>query len=179
MKVEKIISLEEDTCCHRAVLHMIESFGLNPEIMFVKSFQEAKELLIQTNSSETIMLVPHLNDIAKELTFAKHFDWDKSLLFSIPNPRLFLVKKTGRDVLHENTCATLPVLQNLVDNTKFSFIDTNNTQESARFVADKKTSYGITNESGLQKYKLEPIEELKAMEVVWFSFRYNQRTSRG
>ncbi len=171
MTIKGIISLEEGTCCHRAVLHMVESFKINPEIIFVKSFQEAKELLVKLNSDEVIMLAPHVNDTAKDLTFAKHFEWDKELLFSLPNPKLFLVKNHDK-VIDDNSCAALPVLQNLVDVSKFSFAEVSNTQEAARFVAENKTVYGITNENGLQKYQLEVVEELKHMEVVWFSFIY-------
>src|SRR5437764_1479108 len=91
-KIRRIITLERGTCCEIAGRHMVEKFQFNPVPHFVMqpSFWEGFKWMRANATEDDIFLLPHVNEVCQTVTLLDGFTWDQSLLFWLPNPKLYL-----------------------------------------------------------------------------------------
>ncbi len=168
--MKKIISLRSGTCTDRATKFLIsnnKNFS-DYEIMYVNSFKEGIKLMIESGGPEDRLLIPDVSDQYREVVMHKRFDKDIQSAFWYKNPPLYLAKR--KDSISNKTCATLPVLQNLI-NDEYDFIYKDNTQESAEYCLDGKSDLCVTNQNGLDTNDLEFVEVLKSIDVYWMPFK--------
>jgi len=114
------------------------------------------------------VFLPHLHPICGDTTVDPNWLLLNNEVFMLKNPPLHLA---GPSIPIE-TCASLPRLRPLVSDNVNEFVDVSTTQEAARYLADGKTTHCITNESGLIRYGLSSVRELKEMYVWWMPFTY-------
>ncbi|MEI7510777.1 MAG: hypothetical protein WCJ84_01325 [Candidatus Peregrinibacteria bacterium] len=171
--MQTIISLELGSCTERAVQHFICK---NPQekinITYVKSFEEGIDLAMENEGY--IIFIPHIHHLCNVLETDPHWESIQNLIFSLENPSLFLAERRER-VKDDNSYAILPTLQGLLteEDTVQTLVKVKNTQEGAFMVHKGICQYGITNESGIKKYQLSGVRELKKMIILWIPFRFH------
>lgn len=165
---ELIYSLEEGTCTDRAIKYFIEIH--KPKTWVIehkKTFDGCLSGVMEHPGS--VIFLPNIHALCKKLEYSSDWIALKDDSFQLQNPPLYLVKGMST---FDNNCAVLPTLTDLIKDKDLTLLDADNTQDAARKVYDKQTSYGVTNENGQKKYNLEIVEELKAINMLWIPFRY-------
>ena len=168
--------LEPGTCSARATLYFLASHGNESSDVGMRSyasFAEAVDAIRNGTLLSECVLVPHLHELVNELTLVEDFHLRTDLAFWLANPPLFLARGTSGD----GSCAGLSTLRTLVSDEAFHFVDVPNTQEAARSVAERRSEYCITNASGLLRYGLTWVRQLKHISVYWLPFQYCNLTS--
>ena len=136
--------------------------------MYVNSFKDGIEWMLKNGAELDRLLVPDVSDDYRGMVINQKFDRDIENSFWYENPPLHLARR--KNLKNSETCATLPVLQNLISDP-FIFTYTNNTQESAELCKEGRVDTCVTNQYGLETNDLEVIRKLKSMNVFWVPFK--------
>lgn len=176
-----IVLLEQGTCCYRAGQYFAgHAFSEHPNIIEVSSFDTA----IKTAKADNrIILLPHIHrisgDIETDYRWRSMDDW----VFGLENPSLYLASKSNKLSTQSGyRCATIERLESLVDMSETpriqEWVNVENTQQAARACAvEKRADLCITNEYGLNEYRLLPLRQLKQMTVYWLPYQWCKQSS--
>lgn len=179
LSVKRIICLEAGTCCYRAGVHFTSQLIQDdaPEFVTATNFYKAIQWLTQNGQAGDTILLPHVSEVCHLVSFNPQFELDEEHVFNLENPPIYLAKghpKSG----NENCCAAIEVLKPLLgqEQEKYIFIEADNTQESARQAKNGQAGYCITNQNGVDKYDLTPVQKLHTSTVVWMPFKFIKLT---
>ncbi len=165
---ELVYCLEEGTCTDRAIKYYMETH--KPKEWVIEHKKTFDDCLSSAGKHPgSVIFLPHIHALCKKLEYSNDWVALKDDSFQLQNPPLYLVKGVST---FDNNCAVLPTLTDLIKDKDLTLLDANNTQDAARRVNEKNTSFGVTNENGQKKYNLEIVEELKAINMLWIPFRY-------
>lgn len=164
-----IISLEPGTCTELAVKKFaVQCFSKKPKIQYVKTFEEAVDSCKKIKNS--ILLLCHLHHLCSDLECNIQWRSLPDLAFFLKNPPIYLAENQN---IKGKTCASIKTLQRLANIKNFKFIEAENTQQAAKMAANGQCRYSITNQTGLKKYHLSIVKELKKMTACWIPFSFN------
>lgn len=172
----RIACLEGGTCSDRATSYFLQQYVANrthTRRHRFRSLEQAVAWMRKEEDQSTILLLPHLHEIASRLSMDPSFEMLTDKILVLPNPPLYLAKGSAQS-LSAPRCAivrTLVPLLRIPDAApQFAFIYVDNTQAAARLAAAATTEFCVTNRTGLKTYHLQVVRRLKHMAVVWLPF---------
>lgn len=119
------------------------------------------------------MLLPHVHELASQISKDAHFEVLPSYSFWLKNPPLYFAGALVDGFARHCACiATLrPLLTGVGCAKQLKYFDVANTQVAAQMVAEGGCDVCITNEAGTTRYGLQRIVELKPMNVYWIAMK--------
>ncbi|MBT3865430.1 hypothetical protein HOE67_01535 [Candidatus Peregrinibacteria bacterium] len=172
-----IISLEEGTCTDRAIEMFLDQlshrfFQTRPEIVYQPTFDDMIAYT-KAHPGDILFLPQKRVDLNNKLVCAAHWRDIPELVFSLPNPPLYLAD--GGEDPPGQVCATLETLQTLVrGEVGLEFVEASNTQDAARKVHGGEADLCITNEHAIELYKLRIRRQLAEIIMFWMPYVYDE-----
>jgi hypothetical protein len=177
--------LPQDTCCHRAALHLKRERNLKFDLIEAANFYAGRHLLEQDPSiTDAWLLIPDISEVNPLLSQAPGWRWDD--YFSLENPPLVFAKpRSAVSPAFQGRCNSITALRPLLQNDpKFvnsfwspllrEWHDVGSTFEAAETTAEGGGGYCITNIACAERFHLETLLNLKHMTIVWKLFRFER-----
>jgi hypothetical protein len=169
--ISALICLEEGTCSARAARYAVERGFPAAQVLHVESFEDGVEEAKRMAGS--IILIPHVHELATRLTWRPHWGVVEELAFCLPNPPLCLASLPAGFEGSERQCACIPALSSLAEQAgSVSLLFVANTQEAARAVLSGRAASCVTNETAVNRYGLRVVRPLKHVCVWWLPFTF-------
>ncbi len=180
INIDTIVSLGDGTCTNRAA-HMYceaqQENGRNLHIQSAGTFEKAIHLV--RNNIRAAILVPQLHQIQQTLESKPHYRRLDTQLFQLPNPGLHIATP-----IHNSSERTylyaLPTLVPLVEEQydhglPFEEVVPAKSTQDAAFLCSRifGGAYCVTNDEGLKRFELRPVQALRHIVMKWFLYRKN------